>query len=142
MRRCGTRPPHFPVFPEFQKALYLKRYDILCQRLVQEQLYSTACVIAAPRSAINTGEFVEFSEMTNLKTFVSSLAEHIVAEAARDVRKLVNPLLNRQSGFKRLSGDSSCLIGKGFTVSPEVIRIAGDAKLPQFRNHVSVVDSA
>lgn len=75
--------PHFPVFPEFQKASYLKRYDILCQRLVQEQLYSTACVIAAPRSAINTGKFAEFSEMTNLKTFVSSLAGHIAAEAAR-----------------------------------------------------------
>jgi len=27
------RSPHFPVFPEFQGASYLKRYDILCQRL-------------------------------------------------------------------------------------------------------------
>jgi hypothetical protein len=42
------RSPHFKVFPEFQGASYLKRYDILCQRLVQEQLYTTASLIAAP----------------------------------------------------------------------------------------------
>lgn len=30
--------PHFPVFKKFQGASYQKRYDILCQRLVQEQL--------------------------------------------------------------------------------------------------------
>ena len=36
--------PHFPVFPEFQGASYLKRYDLLCQRLVQEQLYTTAAI--------------------------------------------------------------------------------------------------
>lgn len=77
------RSPHFPVFPEFQGASYLKRYDILCQRLVQEQLYTTASVIASPRSAITTGEYIELSEMTGLKTFVTSLAGHVAAEAAR-----------------------------------------------------------
>lgn len=47
--------PHFPVFEEFKGASYLKRYDLLCQRLVQEQLYTTAAVIAAERSAVNSG---------------------------------------------------------------------------------------
>jgi len=75
--------PHFPVFPEFQGASYLKRYDVLCQRLIQEQLYTTASVIASPRSAVTTGEYAELSEMTGLKAFVSSLAGHIAAEAAR-----------------------------------------------------------
>jgi hypothetical protein len=75
--------PHFPVFPEFQGASYLKRYDILCQRLVKEQLYTTASVITSPRSAANTGEFTDLSEMTSLKTFVTSLAGHCAAEAAR-----------------------------------------------------------
>jgi len=37
--------PHFPVFQEFQGASYLKRYDILCQRLIQEQLYTNASLI-------------------------------------------------------------------------------------------------
>ncbi|OWP20446.1 restriction endonuclease, partial [Microbacterium sp. AISO3] len=49
--------PHFPVFPEFQGASYLKRYDVLCQRLVQEQLYTTAALMASPRSAAQTGEY-------------------------------------------------------------------------------------
>lgn len=75
--------PHFPVFPEFQGASYLKRYDILCQRLIQEQLYTTACVISSPRTAVQSGEYKEVSEMTGLKAFVASLAGHCAAEAAR-----------------------------------------------------------
>lgn len=75
--------PHFPVFPEFKGASYLNRYDILCQRLVQEQLYTTAAVITSPRSAAGTGEASDMSSMTSLKTFVTSLAGHIAAEAAR-----------------------------------------------------------
>ena len=75
--------PHFPVFKEFQGASYLKRYDLLCQRLAKEQLYTTAALMASPRSAVADGEFCELSEMTGLKTFVTSLAGHIAAEAAR-----------------------------------------------------------
>ncbi len=74
---------HFPVFPEFHGASYLKRYDLLCQKLVQEQLYTTASVIASPRTASATGEYAIMSEMTSLKTFITSLAGHIAAEAAR-----------------------------------------------------------
>lgn len=77
------RSPHFSVLPEFQGASYLKRYDLLCQRLVQEQLYTTAAVIASPRSAFETGEFAALSSMSDLKTFVTSLAGHVAAEAAR-----------------------------------------------------------
>ncbi|MGX9512546.1 PaeR7I family type II restriction endonuclease, partial [Pseudomonas aeruginosa] len=75
--------PHFPVFEEFKGASYLTRYDLLCQRLVQEQLYTTAAVIAAERSAVDTGDFTEQSSMTSLKTIVSALAGHIAAQAAR-----------------------------------------------------------
>lgn len=75
--------PHFPVFEEFRGASYLRRYDLLCQRLVQEQLYTTATIITAERGAVNTGDFTELSSMTSLRTFVSSLAGHIAAEAAR-----------------------------------------------------------
>lgn len=75
--------PHFPVFPEFQGASYLGRYDILCQRLVQEQLYTSASILASPRSAINTGEFNTLSELTGLEMFVTTFAAHIAAEAAR-----------------------------------------------------------
>ncbi len=77
------KSPHFPVFPEFQGVSYLKRYDILCQRLILEQPYTTTSVIASPRSAVTTGEFVDISEMTGLRTLVSSLGGHLAAEAAR-----------------------------------------------------------
>ena len=75
--------PHFPVFNEFKGASYLQRYDLLCQRLMQEQLYTTATAIATPRSAINTGEYLEMSPMTGLRTFVSTLAGHVAAVASR-----------------------------------------------------------
>jgi hypothetical protein len=75
--------PHFPVFPEFQGASYLQRYDVLWKRLVKEQLYTTAAVIASPRTAVTTGDYSELSEMTSLKTFVTSFAGHVAAEAAR-----------------------------------------------------------
>ena len=75
--------PHFPVFPEFQGASYLKRYDVLCQRLVQEQLYTTAALLASPRTAASSGEYTALSAMTSLKGFVSSFAGHIASEAAR-----------------------------------------------------------
>lgn len=75
--------PHFPVFEEFKGASYLKRYDLLCQRLIQEQLYTSATVIAAERSAVESGDFVQLSPMTSLKAFVTALAGNVAAEAAR-----------------------------------------------------------
>ncbi len=75
--------PHFSVFEEFKGASYLKRYDLLCQRLVQEQLYTAATVIAAERSAVDSGEYSQLSSMTGLKSFVTAFAGHIAAEAAR-----------------------------------------------------------
>ncbi len=75
--------PHFPVFPEFVGSSYLQRYDILCQKLAKEQLYSAASVIATPRSAVADGAYSELSPMTGLRSFVASLAGHIAVEAAR-----------------------------------------------------------
>lgn len=75
--------PHFPVFKEFQGASYLHRYDVLCQRLVQEQLYTSAALITSPRSARESGEFGQMSDMTSLKTFVTTFAGHLAATAAR-----------------------------------------------------------
>ena len=77
------RSPHFSVFPAFEGVSYLKRYDLLCRRLVRERLYTTAAVISSPRSVAETGEHGSLSEMTGLKTFVTSLAGHVAAEAAR-----------------------------------------------------------
>lgn len=78
-----SQSPHFPVFEVFENTSYLARYDLLCQRLVQEQLYTSAAVIAAPRRAAKSGDFAALSDMTSLKAFVTALAGHVAAEAAR-----------------------------------------------------------
>lgn len=82
-RKIRNTSPHFPVFEEFQEASYLERYDLLCQKLVQEQLYTTTALITSSRSAIDNGEFTEMSAMTGLRTFVTALAGHVAAESAR-----------------------------------------------------------
>lgn len=75
--------PHFPVSAEFAEASYQQRYEVLCRRLIQEQLYTAASVIATPRTAQRDGAYVELSVMTGLRTFVAALAGHIATQAAR-----------------------------------------------------------
>lgn len=75
--------PHFPVFPEFQGASYQKRYDVLCQRLVKEQLYTSAAVMTSSRDAVASGVNNSISELTSFKTFVATLAGHAAAQAVR-----------------------------------------------------------
>ncbi len=79
----SDRSDHFPVRPEFQGASYLERYNLLCRKLVQENLYTSAAVLASPRTAIATGKFSDVSELTSLKMFVTNFAAHIAAEASR-----------------------------------------------------------
>lgn len=82
-RPVVDRSPHFPIFEDFRGASYLRRYDILCQRLIQEQLYGAASVLASRRTASTTGEYSELSALTNLNTFVTTLAGHVAAAAAQ-----------------------------------------------------------
>lgn len=75
--------PHFPVFDEYNGASYAERYNLLRQKLVREQLYTAATVLLSPRTSVDDGSYSDLSEMTGLKTFVTSLAGHTAAEAAR-----------------------------------------------------------
>jgi hypothetical protein len=74
--------PNFPLFPEFKEASYAERYNILCRKLMAERLYTAATVILSPRTASKSGDYSEMSDMTGLKSFVTTLAGHIAAEAA------------------------------------------------------------
>ncbi len=84
-RRPGTRESsqHFPIFPEFKNISYMGRYDLLCQKLVKENLYTAACTLTSTREAVTTGTYADMSDLSSLKTFVSNFAGHIAAEAAR-----------------------------------------------------------
>jgi hypothetical protein len=77
------KSPHFPIFSEFTSASYLKRYELLCQKLTLEQLYTVASVITSPKNTTNGNDFSSPSSMTSLKTFVTTLAGHIAATSAR-----------------------------------------------------------
>ena len=85
----GSRAPvsdssrHFPIFPEFRRASYAQRYDLLCGKLVREQLYTAAAVLLSPRSAAADGQFQEMSELSGLKMFVTNFAAHVAAVASR-----------------------------------------------------------
>lgn len=70
---------HFSVLPEFESASYSVRYDLLCRKLVQEGLYSSACLILSSRESGLQGQYSEMSTSSGLRTFVTSLAGHVAA---------------------------------------------------------------
>lgn len=47
--RCDE--PHYPVFEEFRSASYAQRYQVLCERLVERQLYSAAAFELTPANS-------------------------------------------------------------------------------------------
>ena len=75
--------PHFPIFQEFEGASYADRYNILCRKLMQEQLYTAASVLMSPRSAVTSGDYFELSELTGLRTFITLFAGHVAIEGVR-----------------------------------------------------------
>lgn len=79
----SDKQPHFPVDVAFRGASYAQRYDILCKRLVQEGLYTSATFLASPREAATDGAYRHISDLTSLRTFVTEFAGHIAAVAAR-----------------------------------------------------------
>lgn len=76
--------PHFKVFPEFKGASYAVRYDLLCKKLVQENLYTSSTFMLSPRSAADDGQFSHLHDLTSLKSFVTSFSGHVAAVAARE----------------------------------------------------------
>lgn len=65
------------IYPSITGLSYMGRFDILCKRLMQKRLYTAACVVKSPRTAINDGSFSSVSKDTSIKAFLASLASHI-----------------------------------------------------------------
>jgi len=78
----NDQSPHFPVFKEFAGASYAERYNILCKKMVQEQLYTSACIMLSPKSAKTNGKFSDMSQMTSIRTFIATIAGHFATAAA------------------------------------------------------------
>lgn len=74
--------PHFPAMPEFENTSYAARHEILCRKLVQEQLYDAAALVLTAPAAVETGAFRTTSELTSPRRFAATLAGRIAAMAA------------------------------------------------------------
>ena len=71
--------PYFRVFPEFQDASYVGRYQLLLIKLVRERLYDSACFILSDRKGAASGEFREPDPELSFEDFVQSLIGRAVA---------------------------------------------------------------
>jgi type II restriction enzyme len=76
-RSIGVRSPHFPILPEFTDTSYAQRYELLCRKLVLENLYDAAALILTSKSDVNSGECRVQSDMTSPQRFAAMLAGRI-----------------------------------------------------------------
>lgn len=68
--------PHFPVFEEFRDASYARRYQILCERLVERQLYSAAALELTPTGKVSHRAL---SPATSICNMFSEFAGRVLA---------------------------------------------------------------
>ena len=74
--------PHFPAMPEFENTSYAARYEILCRKLVQEQLYDAAALVLTDTQAATTGGYRPASELTSPRRFAATLAGKVAGMTA------------------------------------------------------------
>jgi len=75
--RCDE--PHYKVFDEFRGASYARRYQILCERLVERQLYSAAALELTPA---NTQKHSSLSPATSIRNLFGEFSARLLASAA------------------------------------------------------------
>jgi hypothetical protein len=71
-RRIGLSP--YPVDESFQTLSYAKRYEEVCQRLVRERLYDSACFFTSNTRDGLKGTFTEPSAELSIRNFAISLS--------------------------------------------------------------------
>jgi hypothetical protein len=70
-----NKEPYFKVDPVFNNASYSKRYELLCQRLVLERVYSSACLLMATNSSHTT--ITQPADDLSFRRFVAGLRGHV-----------------------------------------------------------------
>lgn len=75
--RCEE--PHYPVFEEFHGASYARRYQILCERLMERQLYSAAALELSPA---DTDRHRALSTATSIRSLFADFAGKLLAAQA------------------------------------------------------------
>jgi hypothetical protein len=75
----SVREPYFPVFAEFRDASYVKRYELLCRKMVLARHYTAACFLVADRKKANRQEnYFEPAGDLSAQVFLSELLRHIL----------------------------------------------------------------
>lgn len=75
--------PHFEAFDEFNTTSYAHRYDLLCQKLVREQLYTACALVLTSQLTGRKGGYRSLSDLSSADRFAARLAGHISGLAAR-----------------------------------------------------------
>ena len=81
-RPVSVEEPHFQVFPEFREASYMKRYEILLQKLVRDQMYDAAAFMVSSKAAITNGAFSEPNPELSFANLARTLLGRAVAAKA------------------------------------------------------------
>ncbi|HTE21795.1 MAG TPA: PaeR7I family type II restriction endonuclease [Candidatus Limnocylindria bacterium] len=75
----GTKEPFFKALPEFKSASYLKRYEILCRKLVLERHYSSAGLISTSYEN-ETAQYGTPENEASFTSFLDSYEGHILGK--------------------------------------------------------------
>jgi hypothetical protein len=76
----SAKSPHFLTDKIFHASSYQHRMRILCERMVEQQLYSCASVLVAPNDP-KSGDSANLSNPTAFRFLLSRLAGHLASEA-------------------------------------------------------------
>jgi hypothetical protein len=72
-----TAEPYFPVDPAFARSSYARRYQVLCERLVLERKYTSACLTLATRASPAAPTEVRFpSPSVSFRQFAAAADGH------------------------------------------------------------------
>jgi hypothetical protein len=75
--------PHFAVLPEFVNAGYAERFNLLCRKMVEEEMYTEAALILSdPVTGAKSGKSCSMSDVTSFRRFITGLAAHTARIAA------------------------------------------------------------
>jgi hypothetical protein len=76
-RPISVQEPHFKVFPEFVGASYMRRYELLCRKLVLERHYTASAFITS--SSLNglKGVYKTPADDLSMERFAKVLVAHV-----------------------------------------------------------------
>ena len=78
-RPVGISSPHYNVFPEFISSSYAVRYQLLCEKLMEQNLYQAAALLLTAQDKNGDGNYSSLSEATSIRNLFAQLAGQVLA---------------------------------------------------------------